>query len=383
MSYTSGQAKFTPGRHFALKGGIAATATLSGNVTLDLSSAQILSYDCNGAHRDVTLPAEELGEMAYWITNQTANTYNVVVKNDAGGTVQTIGPTRSALIVCTGSAWVAHLIPVDISGTMTLSGLLTTSAGIDNDSTYDQDVALTGTGDAANIAATISHATQVAEGLDVSIAQITNVRTAGTVTGIKSKVTSLSGDTAGVDYYAFEAAVTAGEAGADHIVLKVGAGFDAALDLSSCATGEGDIILADNLALALQVREGSTAYLDFVTTNDAERINVQKIMAFPAVTVVDMANAAHALVLDTADSGETKLVGNIVAVDANGGAQDLTLPAEASCDGFVLIIANTGGEAVTVKDDAAGTVIVLDDSTQHGLIWCDGTTWRGLIGAAT
>lgn len=49
-------------------------------------------------------------------------------------------------------------------------------------------------------------------------------------------------------------------------------GGAAFIDLTAAATGEADVILADNLASAFQLREAATAYLTVVTTNDAEAV---------------------------------------------------------------------------------------------------------------
>lgn len=130
----------------------------------------------------------------------------------------------------------------------------------------DETFALSGTGDAHNIAATMSHATQVAEGLDVSIAQITNARTSGTVSAIRASVTSLTGSTAGVDHYAYEAAVTAGEAAADHFVMKIGAGFDNTFDASACATTEAGWLVAANVADAWHLKSSALTYAVLRTT---------------------------------------------------------------------------------------------------------------------
>lgn len=103
-----------------------------------------------------------------------------------------------------------------------------------------------------------------------------------------------------------------------------------------------------------------------------------------AVTTVAMADAAHALVLGTAGAAETQIIGNIIFCDPDsaGASEILTLPAEASSAGMLLIILNTGGEGIVVNDDAAGTIITLD-TAQHGLVACDGTTWLGFMGAVT
>jgi hypothetical protein len=119
-----------------------------------------------------------------------------------------------------------------------------------------------------------------------------------------------------------------------------------------------------------------------VTTNDVESVTFAKPMRM-AVATVDMADAAHALVLGTAGAAETKLTGNMVFCDANGAtAEILTLPAEAGSAGLWIMLANTGGETITVNDDAAATVCSVA-TVEHALLMCDGTTWYGFVGAET
>lgn len=73
----------------------------------------------------------------------------------------------------------------------------------------------------------------------------------------------------------------------DGVVLKDGAitqaaGQSAVLDLSNIASGEGDIVLKDNLADAFTIREASNGYMTIVTTNGSEAVNFTK-----AVTTTD------------------------------------------------------------------------------------------------
>lgn len=98
-----------------------------------------------------------------------------------------------------------------------------------------------------------------------------------------------------------------------------------------------------------------------------------------AVTL-DMGGATHTLVLGTAGAAQTKLAGNLVFADAGGGAADLVLPAEASCAGLWLLILNTGGETITVENDAAGAVVAIP-TAKSGMVACNGTSWVGLLGA--
>lgn len=232
---------------------------------------------------------------------------------------------------------------------------------LDHDGALDQDVALTATGDAANVAATMNHATQVAEGLDVSIAQITNVRTAGSLSAIKASVTSLTGDTAGVDYYCYEAAVTVGEANADHFVLKAGAGFDAILDLSACATGEADVVVADNLASAFEIREAANTYLKVVTTNSSESIAAEQ-----RLTTTDGVASGTARVVGGRHSAATA-----DSTTISGGAGDQAFDVTASIPANTLkagsklrvravvkAVAQNGADTFQAKLRVGGTALV-------------------------
>jgi len=61
------------------------------------------------------------------------------------------------------------------------------------------------------------------------------------------------------------------------------------------------------------------------------------------------------------------------------GARNVTLPAEASSAGLMFIIVNTANaaETITVKDDAAGTVVTVAQN-YRAICFCDGTTWYGM-----
>lgn len=258
------------------------------------------------------------------------------------------------------------------------------TGGLNVDAAIDLDVDLTAAGDGLNVEMTINSATAAAEGIDVAATQATTARTSGTVSAVKATTTSLAGDSGGT-YNTFEAAApTDGGGSATHNAMLVGAGYDALIDVSAAATGEADVVVGDNLASALQVRQAANAYLTVDTTDDAERVEVGKIMVWDQITTVSMNDATHTLVLGTAGAAETKLVGNVVFADpeSGGASENLVLPAEASSTGMVLVICNTGGEGIVVQDDTPATVITLD-TAQAGIVACDGTTWRGFMGAIT
>lgn len=101
---------------------------------------------------------------------------------------------------------------------------------------------------------------------------------------------------------------------------------------------------------------------------------------------VAMADATHTLlVTGTAASAQTKITSNVLVVDpdSSGSTEILLLPAEALCAGLLLIVLNSGGEGIVIKEDASSTTILTIDTAQSGLLFCDGTTWRGFMGAIT
>jgi hypothetical protein len=105
-------------------------------------------------------------------------------------------------------------------------------------------------------------------------------------------------------------------------------------------------------------------------------VKCQDVFFFKRQTV-DMANAAHALVFSGAGAGQSNLAGNILYVDPNGGAQNLTLPPEATSDGLMLVIVNTAdaNETVTVKDDGTATVVAIAQD-KRAIVVCNGTIWE-------
>ena len=102
-----------------------------------------------------------------------------------------------------------------------------------------------------------------------------------------------------------------------------------------------------------------------------------------SVQVIDMANATVNLVTkQTSTSGQLQLSGQILVVDANGGANDLNLPPEADSKGLFLIVTNNGGEIITINDDADDTQIMTLATGEHCLLWCDGSDTNTFAGGA-
>lgn len=67
-----------------------------------------------------------------------------------------------------------------------------------------------------------------------------------------------------------------------------------------------------------------------------------------------------------------------------GAARNVDLPAEAACAGSIVFISNeaNAAEVITIRDDGGGT-IVTPTQNEAAILWCDGTSWYGLVGASS
>lgn len=61
-------------------------------------------------------------------------------------------------------------------------------------------------------------------------------------------------------------------------------------------------------------------------------------------------------------------------IDAGGSARNVDLPAEATSNGLAFEIINTGGETLTVRNDAEETVVEIA-TTEKAEVVCDGASW--------
>lgn len=66
------------------------------------------------------------------------------------------------------------------------------------------------------------------------------------------------------------------------------------------------------------------------------------------------------------------------------GARNLDLPAEEESAGLFFVIANKAdaAEVITIRNDAGGTVCT-PTQAETAIVFCDGTTWAGLVGASS
>lgn len=68
------------------------------------------------------------------------------------------------------------------------------------------------------------------------------------------------------------------------------------------------------------------------------------------------------------------------AFDPGGAGRDVALPAASRSKGAVVYVANTAdaAEVLSVKDGA--TTVVTPTQNEAAVVWCDGTSWFGLVG---
>ncbi len=89
-----------------LRGGFY-TATLSGNVDLDLSYGNFIIMDPGGSNRNVDfVAAMERDGAFYFIRNAADAAENLVIRDSADATIVTLNQNEAALVAYTGSAWV-------------------------------------------------------------------------------------------------------------------------------------------------------------------------------------------------------------------------------------------------------------------------------------
>jgi len=85
-------------------------STLAGDLALDNTSANYLRIDPGGSARDVTLPAEEVSDgLFFQIYNTASGAENLVFKNDAGSTIETVGQGEMCLLGCDGTNWLIFM----------------------------------------------------------------------------------------------------------------------------------------------------------------------------------------------------------------------------------------------------------------------------------
>ena len=74
----------------------------------------------------------------------------------------------------------------------------------------------------------------------------------------------------------------------------------------------------------------------------------------------------------------------IQVLDPGGAGRKVLLPAEASSAGEAFIIHNgaDAAEVLTIKEDSDTTTICTPTQNESAIVYCDGTTWRGIVGVS-
>lgn len=417
-------------------------AALSGAYTVTDFHPQRMALDPGGASRNVTLPTELEGR--YFEFKNTADAAeNLVLKDPAGNTVATLGQSQATRVEVVDGVWtqtfsvyasspgsaaydvVAESTPaagVTVDGLRIKDAAVTPAAGasawcdLSNCATGEADTIVggnlanawsirtsaldylvvrsttatpgidetfthTGASSSHTLVSRINHATNAHVALDVQGVQLTTARTGGSVRGVSSKCTSLAGDLNSVVYSDFYAgAPTDGGGAVVHSAFTVAAGHDRAMDLTACATGEGVIALADNLAVAWALKEGSNSYLAACTTDGSEAL----------------ASGKRLTTTDGVTSGTARIVGglaytSVAASTALTGTQEAdtafdssyTLPANSLKAGTVLRIraqgihtATTGAETHTMALKVGSVTIAsktLIDPANNDIFYFDAT----------
>jgi hypothetical protein len=158
------------------------------------------------------------------------------------------------------------------------------------------------------------------------------------------------------------------------------AGATVFADVSAMASGAADIVIRDNVADALTVRQGSTAYITFRTTNDAEAIILGKPTLFTAMDIT-MSASPHSLVYGTAGANQTKIVGNVATVNAGAASRVLRLPPTADSAGYEIRIYNVGSDAFEVASSTGSTIVAAVASSKGVVLACNGSGWGQILSA--
>jgi hypothetical protein len=123
----------------------------------------------------------------------------------------------------------------------------------------------------------------------------------------------------------------------DNNITNVG---DIALDsISADNSTDFDLTLADNQATALEIKEGSNAYMTFVTTNSSEQITVDKNL---------VVSSGVTLQTDTADINGGAIDGTTIG--ANSAAAATFTTATATSVNATNVRANDGTAAIVITD---------------------------------
>jgi len=218
-----------------------------------------------------------------------------VVKDSTGVTTYaTLAPGQWAWMLSSGTtatwqvvASLADLVSLTLTGALTAVGI-TNNSTLDQNGNIDHDTTQAASGAGLDTLTQVSSATGSPDAVVVGLTQITNNRSSGTATALDITVTGRAGDVGGT-YEAIRGTPVLNGGSATAIFAKVAAGFTRLFDLSETATGEGNVMLADNLADAFSIRQASTYLMKVVTTTGAKIVQFAQGIGADSISEVTSA----------------------------------------------------------------------------------------------
>ena len=229
-------------------------------------------------------------------------------------------------------------------------------------------------------------ADQLGAALDANSQAITNINVdSGVIDG-----TVIGGNSAAAG--TFTALVGTSLSVSDGNITNVG---DIALDSVSADGTDMDFLLSDNSATALEIKEGSNAYMTFVTTNGEEEILVAKEMYFEQGAILDddkmltfgddddasiqFVSAANVLRFDGGSAGLH--FNDDAAFGADGSGKDVTFHGGAANEKMEYVAAD---HRLKFTDASSSTWLQLggDADGEYALDVADGSNQKNKVRAA-
>lgn len=176
--------------------------------------------------------------------------------------------------------------------------------------------------------------------------------------------------------------------------IKVHPTVDAEYDCASATFEVGDLVAVDEAASGTALEDQK-----LVKTTDPDVALGYAIKRYASATTRVQVRLVSRLMDDTFKGGAENLFGGTVntetlsgaktlvagdariqALDPDGSNRDVNLPAEASSRGLMFWIKNTAGgaEILTIKDDG-GSTICTPTENETAIVYCDGTSWYGIV----
>lgn len=154
-------------------------------------------------------------------------------------------------------------------------------------------------------------------------------------------------------------------------------------DLVGAAEHSGGDALEDQQVIAVSRPELAIGYVIAREATAVTRVKVRllsRAAGLHRLLSLEKRNGANAETL----AGNKTLTADdprIQVLDPGGSGRDVTLPPEAACAGVDYYIRNSAdaAEVLTVKDDGGGTICT-PTQNETAYLFCDGTTWRGMVG---